>query len=69
MTEFRQARTVYEVIAKPVGMVRPDTELRHCAKLLTRFDLSRAPVTSCRGEVMGAVSFTNRVMKGLVQWD
>ena len=49
--------------------VHPDMDIRHCAKLLTRFDLSRAPVTSCRGEVMGIVSFTDLVMKGLVQWD
>jgi CBS domain-containing protein len=60
---------VYEVMAKPVICVHPDMDIRHCAKLLTRFDLSRAPVVSDRGEVLGIVSFTDLVMKGLVQWD
>jgi len=59
---------VYEVMAKPVISVHPDMDIRHCAKLLTRFDLSRAPVVD-GGEVVGIVSFTDLVMKGLVQWD
>jgi len=59
---------VYEVMAKPVVSVHPDMDIRHCAKLFTRFDLSRAPVVE-EGEVVGIVSFTDLVMKGLVQWE
>lgn len=58
---------VYEVMAKPVVAVHPDMDIRHCARLFTRFDLSRAPVVE-DGEVVGVVSFTDLVMKGLVQW-
>jgi CBS domain-containing protein len=63
-----QRVNVYEVMAKPVVSVHPDMDIRHCAKLFARFDLSRAPVVE-DGEVVGIVSFTDLVMKGLVQWD
>ena len=33
---------VYEVMAKPVVPVSPDMDIRHCAKLFTRFDIPRA---------------------------
>ena len=59
---------VYEVMAKPVVAVHPDMDIRHCAKLFTRFDLSRAPVVQGR-ETIGIVSFTDLVMKGLVRWE
>lgn len=55
----------YEIMAKPVVSVDPDMDIRYCARLFERFDLSRAPVIS-EGNVIGIVSFTDMVLKGLV---
>ncbi|MCB1954455.1 MAG: CBS domain-containing protein [Rhodocyclaceae bacterium] len=55
---------VYEVMAKPVITVDPDMDIRYCARLFTRFELSRAPVVES-GKVVGIVSFTDLVLKGL----
>jgi CBS domain-containing protein len=55
---------VYEVMAKPVIAVDPEMDVRYCARLFDRFDISRAPVVS-RGEVVGIVSLTDLVLKGL----
>jgi CBS domain-containing protein len=57
---------VYEVMRKPVLSVHPDMQIRHCARLFTQFDLSRAPVVAER-EVIGIVSFTDLVLKGMVR--
>ncbi|MDH3870778.1 MAG: CBS domain-containing protein [Gammaproteobacteria bacterium] len=55
---------VYEVMAKPVITVHPDMDIRYCAQLFERFELSRAPVVQ-QGEVVGIVSLTDLVLKGL----
>lgn len=55
---------IYEVMAKPVITVDPDMDIRYCARLFARYDLSRAPVTR-GGEVLGIISFTDMVLKGL----
>jgi len=55
---------VYEVMAKPVLSVRPDMDIRYCARLFNRFNVSRAPVIDGQ-EVVGIVSFTDLVLKGL----
>ncbi len=55
---------VYEVMQKPVITVEPKMDIRYCARMLDRFDLSRVPVVS-RGEVVGMVSFTDLVLRGL----
>ena len=55
----------YEVMAKPVITVDPDMDIRYCARLFERFHLSRAPVVD-GGKVVGIVSFTDMVLKGLV---
>jgi CBS domain-containing protein len=55
---------VYEVMAKPVITVHPDMDIRYCAQLFERFELSRAPVVK-QGEVVGIVSLTDLVLKGL----
>ena len=55
---------VYEIMAKPVITVDPAMDIRYCARLFTRFELSRAPVVS-EGTVVGIVSFTDLVLKGL----
>lgn len=54
---------VYEVMAKPVLTVDPDMDIRYCARLFDRFELSRALVVENR-EVVGIVSFTDIVLKG-----
>lgn len=56
--------TVYEIMAKPAITVEPNMDIRYCARLFTRFDLSRAPVIE-NGKVVGIVSFTDMVLKGL----
>ncbi|MBI5462301.1 MAG: CBS domain-containing protein [Gammaproteobacteria bacterium] len=55
---------VYEIMAKPVIAVDPDMDIRYCARLFERFDLSRAPVIE-NGTVIGIVSFTDMVLNGL----
>ena len=55
---------VYEVMQKPVISVDPEMDIRYCARLLDRFELSRVPVID-RNEVLGIVSFTDLVLRGL----
>jgi CBS domain-containing protein len=57
---------VYEVMVKPVLAVDPAMDIRYCARLFTRFDLSRSPVID-GGKVVGFVSFTDLVMRGLLE--
>ncbi len=55
---------VYEVMSKPVISIDPDMDIRYCARLFERFGLSRAPVVENR-KVIGIISFTDMVLKGL----
>ena len=55
---------VYEVMAKPVISVDYEMDVRYCARLFDRFDISRAPVLE-NGKVIGIVSLTDLVLKGL----
>ena len=55
---------VYEVMAKPVVGVDPEMDIRYCARLFDRFGLSRSPVIE-HGKVIGVVSYTDMVMRGL----
>ena len=57
---------VYEIMSKPVISVHPDMDIRYCARLFDKFGLSRAPVTK-RGVIMGIVSYTDMVLKGLAR--
>lgn len=57
---------VYEIMAKPVISVDPVMDIRYCARLFERFDLSRAPVIKDR-KVIGVISFTDMVMRGLAR--
>jgi len=56
---------IYEIMSKPVITVDPDMDIRYCARLFARFDLSRAPVVE-DGEVIGIVSLSDLVRKGMV---
>jgi CBS domain-containing protein len=55
---------IYEVMSKPVLTVNPDMDIRYCARLFERFGLSRAPVVE-HGKVIGIVSHTDMVLKGM----
>jgi len=55
---------VYEIMQKPIISVDPGMDIRYCAQLLERFELTRTPVIE-NNEVVGIVSFTELVMGGM----
>ena len=57
---------VYEVMSKPVIAVDPAMDIRYCARLFDKFGLSRAPVIE-NDKLVGIVSFTDMVLRGMVQ--
>jgi len=57
---------VYEIMSKPVITVHPDMDIRYCARLFDKFGLSREPVTK-RGHIVGIVSYTDMVLRGLLR--
>ncbi len=56
---------VYEIMAKPVLTVRPDMEIRYCARLFENFGISHAPVVE-NEKIVGIVSFYLLVLHGLM---
>ncbi|NBC48090.1 MAG: CBS domain-containing protein [Gammaproteobacteria bacterium] len=56
---------IYEIMSKPLLSVSPTMDIRYCARLFNRFDLSRAPVVE-HDEVIGIVSLTDLVVKGML---
>lgn len=56
---------VYEVMAKPVLSVRPEMEIRYCARLFENFNISHAPVVE-GGKIVGIVSFYLLVLHGIM---
>lgn len=61
-----QRVNIYEIMTKPVVHARPNMDIRYCARLFDNLDLSRAPVIK-DGEVLGIVSLTDMVIKGLLE--
>ena len=59
---------IYEIMSKPVMGVSPDMDVRYCTKLFDRFGLSRAPVIE-NGKIIGLVSYTDIVLKGVMMQD
>ncbi len=59
---------IFEIMSKPVINVDPNMDIRYCARLFERFGLARAPVVENR-TIIGLVSFTDMVMKGLVEFE
>ena len=59
---------IYEIMSKPVVSVDPNMDIRYCARLFEHFGLARAPVIECR-KIVGIVSFTDMVLRGLVEFD
>ena len=56
--------SVYEIMAKPCLTVRPEMEIRYCARLFENFGISHAPVVE-NDKVVGTVSYYRLVLKGL----
>ena len=59
---------VYEVMAKPVLMVRPDMDIRYCARMFDNFGISHAPVVE-NESIVGIVSYYLLVLQGLPDLD
>lgn len=59
--------SIYEVMSKPAITVHPDMDIRHASKLFGQFGLSRAPVVDRNGKIIGIISHTDMVMKGLLK--
>jgi predicted transcriptional regulator len=59
---------MYEIMSKPVMGVDPQMDVRYCIKLFDRFGLSRAPVIE-NGAIIGLVSYTDIVLKGVMLQD
>ena len=55
---------VYEVMSKPVLFVRPEMNVRYCARFFGRFGISVAPVIS-RSKIVGIVGYDHLVLEGL----
>ena len=58
---------VYEIMSKPALGVKPDMQVRYCARLFDRFGLNVAPVIDSAGEVIGLVSFEDLTLRGLLR--
>lgn len=56
---------VYEIMAKPVLSVRPDMQIRYCARLFDNFSISHATVVE-NGKIVGIVSFYLLVLQGIL---
>jgi CBS-domain-containing membrane protein len=59
--------SIYEVMTKPAVTVHPDMNIKYASSLFARLGLSRAPVIDRDGKIVGIVSYTDMVMKGLLK--
>ena len=59
---------IFEIMSKPVVSVDPNMDIRYCARLFERCRLSRAPVVENK-QVIGLISYTDMVLKGLVAFE
>jgi predicted transcriptional regulator len=57
--------SVYEIMAKPCLTVRPEMEIRYCARLFDNFGISHAPVVE-HDKVIGIVSYYRLVLKTIL---
>ncbi len=56
---------VYEIMAKPVLTVRPDMEIRYCARMFVNFGITHAPVVE-NDKIVGMVSYYLLVLHGIL---
>lgn len=59
---------VHEIMAKPVLTVRPEMDIRYCARMFDNFGISHAPVVE-NDKIIGIVSFYLLVLEGLPDLD
>jgi signal-transduction protein with cAMP-binding, CBS, and nucleotidyltransferase domain len=59
--------SVYEIMTKPAVTVDPEMDIRYASRLFARLGLSRAPVVD-GGKVVGIVSYSDMVLKGLMKF-
>lgn len=57
---------IYEIMSKPVISVQPNLDVRYCAQMFDRFDLSYAPVMQ-NDTILGVVGYTDLVLNGLCE--
>jgi Mg/Co/Ni transporter MgtE len=57
--------SLYEIMAKPALSVRPDMDVRYCARMFHRFGLSLAPVIDGSQAILGVVGYRELVLDGL----
>ena len=60
--------SVYEIMQKPVVTIRPEMEIRYCARLFENLGISHAPVLE-NDEIIGMVSYYRLVLYGLPDLD
>ncbi|MEE4161839.1 MAG: CBS domain-containing protein [Woeseiaceae bacterium] len=56
---------VYEIMAKPVVWVRPEMDIRYCARLFEKFGIGHAPVIDGNHKVVGIISYYGIALKSL----
>jgi len=59
--------SIYEIMTKPAVTVHPDMNIKYASALFARLGLSRAPVIDRGGNIVGIVSYTDMVIKGLMK--
>jgi len=59
--------SIYEIMTKPAVTVHPDMNIKYASALFSRLGLSRAPVIDRDGNIVGIVSYTDMVIKGLMK--
>ncbi len=57
--------SVYEIMMKPCISVRPDMEIRLCARLFENFGIGHAPVVE-NDRIVGIISYYRLVLHGLM---
>ncbi|RUR27387.1 CBS domain-containing protein [Vreelandella andesensis] len=56
---------LYEIMSKPVLSIRPEMNIRYCARLFDQFGLSLAPIVDSNQQVLGIVDYHQMVLEWL----
>ena len=54
--------SLYEIMSKPIISVRPEMNIRYCARLFAQFGLSQAPVVDAKHSVIGIIDYPRLVI-------